>query len=452
MSRRLEAQGPSAGSAGRLPPGPLLFAPLAFARDACGYYARCARRFGDPFTLRTQFGALVITGHPEGLRAMFTAPPDRLAVFAGKVVEPFLGPTSLMLTSGERHRRDRQLVMPPFHGARTAAYSDLILEHTRRAIAGWRPATPLVAQREMQHLTLGIILELLFGEGAGDRFAALRGDLERSQEVLHPLVVFLVPLRRDLGLGPWGRFRRAVARVDAAIYAAIAERRASGAPGDDVLGLLLAARFAGGGELSDGEVRDQVVSLIAAGHETLASALAWALYWLHREPETLSRLAAEVDALGDAPSPEAIAALPYLQAVCSETLRLNPVAPEATRLLLQPLEFMGYRLPAGVAVGSVATLVHMRPELYPEPEAFRPERFLERRYTAFEFIPFGGGAHRCIGAGLAMHEMKLVLATLLRRCRFRLAAGGPARASRKSIIYGPGTTVVLHYDGPRRTA
>ena len=228
------------------------------------------------------------------------------------------------------------------------------------------------------------------------------------------LLVYYPPLRRTFGgLGPWRRFTQIATRVDQLLVDAITSRRRGGEERDDILSLLLAAGADEGRALTDAEVRDEVITLLLAGHETVAIALAWAFYWLHRQPDVLPRLQAELHALGHPPSPDALVHLPYLRAVCAEALRLYPVVGAITRRLRQPMTLRGYRLPAGTAVGAALPLIHLDPMRYPDPLHFRPERFLERTYTPYEFLPFGGGARRCVGAAFAVAEMAIVLGSLL---------------------------------------
>jgi cytochrome P450 len=226
-------------------------------------------------------------------------------------------------------------------------------------------------------------------------------------------------------------------RLDALTYSAIARRRAGGG-GDDILGLMLSARYDDGSAMSDREIRDQLLTLVFAGHETSGIALAWAVNWIERTPSVRDRLLVELSALGDDPTPTALAAAPYLEAVCHETLRLYPVVGEVVRLLRAPLTLGAWTIPAGVPVSAGIALVHARADLYPEPEAFRPERFLERRKLApHEYLPFGGGARRCIGAAFALYEMKVVLGTLLARYRFTLARSEPERPVMRNLAMGP---------------
>ncbi|MCU1330499.1 MAG: cytochrome [Bryobacterales bacterium] len=426
----------------RLPAGPRSTVVLAarYLHDACAYYARCESRYGDPFTLPTPFGPLVVTGAPEGIQTIYTADPDTFDIFAKSSVEPFLGASSLMLSTGETHSRNRRLLLPRFHGRHIDQFAAAMAEAAARAMARWRPGKSFVAQDEMHHISLDIILKVFFGAKA-EILAPIEDALLIAQQSITPAITFLPCIRHQFaGLGPWARFRRAMENFDRVIFQMIREARLQPSE-DNILGLLLTARYEDGEGLSDVAVRDEIVSLVAAGHETLASALAWALYWLHREPAALTRLREETADVGT--NFERLFALPYMDAVCNETLRLCPILPEVTRLLRRPLKLLGYTLPAGVGVASVATLVHMREDLYPQAHEFRPERFLSRKYSPFEFVPFGGGTHRCLGASFAIFEMKIVLAKILRDCRLRLLTPGPIRPRRRSVPFGPQRGVVF---------
>ena len=247
-------------------------------------------------------------------------------------------------------------------------------------------------------------------------------------------------LRRPfLGVGPYARMVRVRDRLDALTYDAIARRRArdGDGAGDDVLGLMLSARYDDGSAMSDREIRDQLLTLVFAGHETSGIALAWAVNWLARTPPVRDRLLAELSALGDDPAPGPLAAAPYLEAVCHETLRLYPVVGEVVRLLRTPLTVGTWTIPAGVAVSAGIALVHARADLYPAHERFQPERFLERKFAPHVYLPFGGGARRCIGAAFGLYEMKVVLGTLLARYRFTLARREPERPVMRNLAMGP---------------
>ncbi|MBJ6762579.1 cytochrome P450 [Myxococcaceae bacterium JPH2] len=434
----------------QLPPGPrsATLATLHYTLDAYGYYSKCLKKYGDPFLYPSLYGPLVVTGSPEGIRAIFSADPDTFEVFGRKAVEPLFGPASIFLVTGQRHKRSRRLLMPPLHGARMHKYGMLMMEAALTCAERWRTGDPFVARETMQEVSIQIILRAVFGASL-ERSERLREAILETDRTINPLIVVFEAVRRNFGgVGPWARFQRALQKLDAVVYEEIAERRkASG--GEDILSLLLAARHEDGTGLTDPEVRDELLSLVTAGHETTAIALSWALYWVHRQPEVRERLLAELDALSVDATPDAIAALPYLDAVCSETLRLYPIIPEVTRLLRKPLVLGGYTVPEGMGVGAITALAHMREDTFPSAEAFNPERFLARTYSPFEFMPFGGGARRCIGVAFAMYEMKLVLAAILRRYALRLETDAPVRPVRRSVPVGPRGGVVMRLEGMR---
>jgi cytochrome P450 len=399
-----------------LPPGPraMPWTMLGFVRDPYAFFATQYRRYGDPCTLGTYQGSIVITGDPELVRAVFTADADTFEPWGTSLLLPFLGVRSLLMSSGEPHRRDRKLLTPPFHGSRMRAYGRIIMdvtrEQTRTLGAGWEGGVHAITTA----ISLDVIVRAVFGlEQPGKRESA-SGVIKRDVEAMVPSLMFLPPLRkRFFGLGPWARFERSRRELDALLYAEIASRRGSETPGEDILSLILAARYDDGSAMSDAEVRDQLITLLAAGHETTATSLAWALYWTHRTPALAAELRAEIAALGPSPEPDAIAALPLLDATCTETLRLHPIIPEVARRLRVPFTLGGYTLAPGTGVAVTMGTMHVDPRLYPDPLAFDPRRFLGTKPSPFAYAPFGGGSRRCLGAAFAIYEMKLVLATIL---------------------------------------
>lgn len=420
-------------------PGPRL-GPLAsyrFAVDPYGFFAVCKRRHGDPFQFRLGGRPLVVTGEPELARAIFTMDPDATRSFGTEHLGPVIGEHSLIVESGARHRRDRKLLTPPFHGARMRSYGGIIREASLRHAAAWKVGEPFVMQRTTQAISLDVIVQAVFGvtdPGESARFGeALLGVLE----ALHPILLFSRLAQRDLGpLTPWRRFAAARARADAMTRAQLAARRQRPG-GEDILSLMLAVRDDDGHGLGDDELVDQLHTLLFAGHETTAIALAWAFYWLLRTPAVLARLREEITGAGPDPDPETVAALPYLDAVCHEVLRLWPIIPMAPRTLVRPLQLGPYALAAGTAIAVGTTLIHEHPDLYPEPHVFRPERFEARKFSPFEFTPFGGGHRRCIGAAFAIYEMKQVLAALVPAHELRLVGGEPVRPVRRNLSLGP---------------
>ncbi|PCC71736.1 Cytochrome P450 [Nannocystis exedens] len=419
-------------------PGPRL-APLAayrFAVDPYGFFAACSRRYGDPFAFHLGGKRLVVTGQPELARIIFTMDPDATRSFGTEHLAAVLGRHSLIVVSGERHRRDRKLLTPPFHGARMRSYGAIIREATRRHAGAWRVGEPFVMQRTTQAISLEVIVRAVFGVTDPERTAEVGEALVGAIEALHPSLLFSRVLQRDLGpLSPWRRFAAVRARAEALTRSQIAARRAE--PGDDILSLMLAVRDEDGRALGDDELVDELHTLLFAGHETTAIALAWAISWLLRAPSVFARLRAELVALGPDPDYEAVAALPYLDAVCHEVLRLWPILPMAPRTLVKPLQLGRYELAPGTGIAVGTALLHQDPTLYPDPHVFRPERFLGRKVSPFEFTPFGGGHRRCIGAAFALYEMKQALAVLVPEYDLRLVDAAPPRPVRRNLSLGP---------------
>ncbi len=401
-----------------LPPGPStlpLLQTRAWLREPFPFLDRCRAEHGHTFSLRLfGYAPMVMTGDPALVHAVFTGDPAVLLAGKGNdVLVPFLGEHSLLTMDGPRHARDRRLMTPPFHGQRMRAYGAAIQAATRKAVAGWGPGE-LPTHATLQAVSLEVILRAVFGIEEEARLAESGAALAELLERTTPALLFLGFLRKDLGpWSPWGRYLRQRAEAERIVGGEVRRRRDT--PGEDILSLLLAARDEAGAALSAEELYGELVTLLIAGHETTANALAWALGWLGSERAVHDRLVAEID--GADADPEALAKLPYLGAFCNEVLRLHPVFPIVRRVLGAPWSLGPWELPEGVSVAPCIHLVHTREDLYPEPRRFRPERFLERTYGASEFIPFGGGARRCIGAAFALYEMKIALATILRTVR-----------------------------------
>jgi cytochrome P450 len=406
-------------TSGPLPPGPRLPAPLQsllWVLRPIPFAEWCRRRYGDVFTLRSYvYGNVVMVADPDVAGEVFTGDPELFrGGEANSLLEPVAGPRSLLLLDGDRHLRERRLLLSPFHGERLARHRDLIAGVARNEVERWPTGGPLRLRPRLQLVTLRVILQVMFGASEARRL----GELVRLLPEIFDLdvVVMFVPwLRRDLGRrSPWGRFRRARDRVDAILYREIARGRAERgrAERDDVLSLLLEARDEDGRPLSDSELRDELVTLLLAGHETTATALAWTFERLVRHPKALARLRAELDGGGER----------YLEAVVKETLRDRPVVSDVGRRLAGSAMVGGFQIPAGTLVMPSIALVHLAADSYPDPHSFRPERFLDRQPEPYTWIPFGGGARRCLGASLAMFEMKTIVPIVLERLDLRPAA------------------------------
>jgi cytochrome P450 family 110 len=379
-----------------------------------------ARRYGDMFTLGAPSGAaMVVCSNPKYVQKIFSNPGLFDAGSGNLLLRFLLGEQSLILLDGDRHQRQRQLLTPPFHGERMRAYGELIWETTEQIIDQWKPGQPFTVRAPMQDITLRVILRAVFGLAEGERFDQLKQLLTELLESLSsPLsasLLFFPVLRKDLGAwSPWGRFLRLKQQVADLLYAEIRERRSQpDSSRTDILSLLLTARDQEGQPMSDEELHDELMTLLVAGHETTASALSWALYWVFTQPNVLDKLLQELDMLGNDRNPTAIAQLPYLNAICQETLRLYPIAMFAfPRIVKTPITWDEYEFDPGVWLVPCIYLLHQRPDVYPEPKQFKPERFLERQFSPFEYLPFGGSNRRCIGMAFAQFEMKLVLAAI----------------------------------------
>ncbi|WP_054815235.1 cytochrome P450 [Nocardia arizonensis] len=408
------------------PPRLVALHALAAGVDFDSYFRWRRSREGDPFYVRFPgLGAALFTGTPAGAAEVFRAPVELLEPPRPNPIEPLVGSASLILSSGERHRADRALLTPAFHRARVRELGRVIRDSALDEIGraeSWRPGARVDSRAAARAITLRVILGAVFGGddiARRDDYAAAVTDFLDAFSA--PLM--LVPALRmgAFGQTPWDRFRAARERLDRLIRADIAYRRETARPGDtDILATLLAARRADGAAISDDELCDQVRTLIVAGHETTATSLVWALLHLHRNPSALARLRAEIRELGTGADPTEMAALPYLDAVCQETLRLHPPVPIVLRQLTGPLAIRGVALSAGDIVGVTVPLLHSDRDVWSDPRRFRPERFLERRYGPFEYAPFGGGHRRCVGATLADYELRIVLATILGRVRLAL--------------------------------
>lgn len=425
-----------------------LFDPITFLED-------CTDRFGSIFSVKLLGGNfMTIISDPAGVADLFALNPTTFESGAlGKLLEPLVGLDSLLLLDGPEHRRHRKLLLPPFHGERMTAYGQLICDLTRQQTAAWQTGSVIPARQVTQAITLKTILKAVFGLVEGDRYAQIQVLTARILDSLgSPLsssLLFLPALQQDWGAwSPWGYFLRQRAMLDALLYAEITERRAESdanlAERTDILSLLLAARDEAGAPMTDREIRDELMTMLLAGHETTATALAWALWWLSCNPEMADRVRAEVAALGEQPEPMAIARLPYLNAVCQETLRLYPVVLTGTpRRLLEPATIGDRAYPAGTILLAGIYPIHHREDLYPNSDQFRPDRFLERSFANSEFLAFGGGTRSCIGMAFAQFEMKLALATVLMDWSFTYAGGPPPRPSRRGVTMGPSGKVPL---------
>ncbi len=419
------------------PPGPTEAPAIQTARwllRPIAFMESCRRRYGDAFSV-SFLGferPLVMLSDPEAIRALYTAHEHGLPPGRSVALLPVMGPGSVLLLEGQEHLARRKLMLPPFHGERMRSYEATVRDVTERELDSWSDGNTFAIHPRMQAITLDVILKAVFGVTDPARDARLHDRLPSLLgDTASPALQFRVLLSRRLGRGdPLAGLRELLVEVDELLLAEIAERRGDPAAAErqDILSLLVAARFEDGSEMSDREVRDQLVTLLLAGHETTATALAWTFDLLLRNPATLARLTAEVDG-GEEDT--------YLRAVISESLRLRPVVPLAGRRLASDLNVDGLSLPAGTDVTPAIWLTHTRADLYPEPYAFKPERFLEDSPTTYGWVPFGGGIRRCLGAAFAEMEMRVVLETILQRRVLSPAGSRAERVTRRNVTFSP---------------
>jgi cytochrome P450 len=436
-----------------LPPGPRtpsVVQVVQWLRRPIPMLEACSQRYGDVFTLRfPAYDPLVLCSDPAAVKAVFTGDPEVLrGGEANVVIAPFVGVDSLLLADGARHRRKRRLLMPPFHGERMQVYGDIMRAITDRAIDAWPVGRPFPVHAEMQSVTLDVILRAVFGLDEGAQMDALRGRLVEGATTVtdHPMLM-LKALQRDLGpLTAWRRVLQLRDESDAILFAEFARRRSEQRTDrTDVLSLLMAARDEDGEPMSDSELRDEMVTLLLAGHETTATTLAWVLQYVLADRDVHARLRAEAEAWNREDRAPGSGDLPYLDAVIKETQRLMPIIPFVGRRLQNPMEIGGHVLPAGVVVAPCIYLAQRRAEVWDDATEFKPERFLAKRPSPYEFFPFGGGARACLGAAFAALEMKIVLARILARVELRAAPGYRVRIVRRGIAFAPseGMPVVL---------
>ncbi len=420
----------------KLPPGPRMptsLQTLGWGARPLPFMERCRERYGDVFTLRIRNeNTWVFLCDPEDIKRVFTGDPSVLrAGEANAVLKPVVGPRSVLLLDEPTHMAHRKLMLPPFHGERMARYDQLMVDLARENIVRWPIGEPFALLPRMQEITLEVIVRAVFGIAEAQR-------LERMRGVLRGMIDWVTNPRRLAALALLGpariernrRFRAAMDPVDEVVLEEIRRRRSEPdlAEREDILSMLVQATYEDGSAMDDRELRDELMTLLVAGHETTATSLSWALERLLRHPEKLARLRAEIQA-GEGEE--------YLDAVVKETLRLRPVLPAVVRKLAEPMEFGGHLVPAGVAVAPCIYLMHRREDIYPNPRAFRPERFLERPAGTYTWIPFGGGVRRCLGASFAQLEMKRVLQTVLSDVQLAPAEPRSERVVRRSITLNP---------------
>ena len=415
--------------------------------DPFGFYRRYRAKHGSWFVMRiVPFGEVHVTDDPEAVRMLLRADPDEMrageANSIGDALPPLLGPRSVLLLDGAEHLRHRKLLLPPFHGDRMRAYEEVMREAARASIAQWPVGTPFALRPRMQGITLDIILRAVFGVHGERRLGQFREGISAILDFGGEQILLTPPFRRNIGRPWWRRFVRARKHLDGLIHEEIAARREAGDAESraDVLSMLLAATTDEGAALTDGELRDELVTLLVAGHETTATALSWTLDLLLSDPGRRARLEAEI-AGGDGDE--------YLRAVVDESLRVRPVVVDFARKASGPTEIAGRLIPAGAIIGPSSYLVNGNPDVYDAPREFRPERWLDgARPSQTAFITFGGGVRRCLGAAFAQFEMRIVLSEILAQTTLRPASRRPEHAVLRNVTMAPARGVRAILDAP----
>ena len=428
-----------------LPTAAAAFETFEYMLRPAAYVARRRKRDGDVFTVRTLNLQGVAVCTPALAKEVFALDPEAYDSFATGM-EGIFGPRSLFSTAGTTHRHQRKLLNPRFHGAHVRGFSETMRAVARKHFAAaQKKSGRAVTMSELgQAISLDVILETVFGGGGGVDLAAAREVLAKMLHGFSPLAIFSKAVRTRL-FPPWRRFVDRRNAFDALVADGIRARRAASEPGTDILGMLVAARYEDGTAMADAEIRDHLLTLLIAGHETTAISIAWGVYWLLRDARVLATLRKELAALGPNPPVEALLKAPYLGAVCDETLRIRPIVTDVVRPLLRPVQLGGRTIPAGKGIVVLLQAILTDPAVFPEPERFRPERFLGHRHAASEFLPFGGGHRRCLGAAFAENEMRLVLGTLVAEWDLELVLRKPERAVRRNVTMGPERGVPVRF-------
>ncbi len=425
-----------------LPLGPVgrLRPTLKLIRDPHSALNEWRSTYGDPFFVHALNGPVVITGRADLIQEIFAHDATHYDPFATKALAPILGRGSMLCLAGSAHRRERKLIMPMFHGDRMRSYATIMQQAAHEAMQS-------VAQAEFNMLdvttkiSLKVIVEAIFGGEDSQTITKLMRLARNAIRDTSPLLFFSPKFHfRFLGLSPWDRFLRAQRRLREAFNVELARRANSSAHRDDIMTMLTQANYEDGSRIEPNDAYDELGTFLFAGHETTAIALAWAVYHLYTHPASLQRLRQELRDAGEM-APEVLAGQPFLKAVVQETLRMHPVVTEVIRLLNVPMKLAEYDLPAGTAVAPAVVLAHYNEKVFESPNDFRPERFLNRKYTSAEYLPFGGGHRRCAGAAFATYEMAIALGTIIANYELELQESQPVIPKRRNVTMGPSSGI-----------
>ena len=426
------------------PQAPALIQLLQWTADPIALMETSQAIYGDPFTLEfRKDNPFVFLSSPDTIQEILSR--DNKYFDGGKgndLLLPLVGEHSILLTDGQTHARQRKLIFPPFHGEKIRYYGEAMANITEKVAQNWEKGKPFSIRASMQEITLEVIIKTVFGISNSERYQQLKTRLMKSLElaggsVLRSSLLFLPSLQQDFPGSPWRSFLQRQKSINELLQAEIEERRKQEA-GNDVLSLLLSARDEDGNPMSDEELRNQLITLLFAGHETTATALAWAFYWLHKFPEVRKKVLAELATISDPSDIKELNQLPYFDAVCNETLRIYPVAIITfPRIAKSTLTIGDYEYPPEAVLAPCIYLLHHREDIYPNSKQFKPERFLEQEFSPYEFMPFGGGNRRCIGDAFAPMEMKIVIATILKQYQLTLAEKKPVKPVRRGVTVAP---------------
>ncbi|KAF3890914.1 MULTISPECIES: cytochrome P450 [Nostocales] len=452
----------------KLPQGPKTPAWLLrmqFAANPLAWMDTLSKRYGDIFTIVSGSTPIVFVGNSQGMKQIFTSTEIVAAGELNQGAAPLVGNNGLLLLDGLRHRHRRKLLMPPLHGNRIQVYGQRICAITDTVMSQYQAGKAFLSYPTMQTITVQVILDTLLGLQTGERYEQFRQLLPTlmnyARSALVETSLSFRFLQQDLGRwSPWGYFLYLWRQFDQLLYAEINERRHLQASNStslytestDVLSELIFACDETGQRMTNEDVRDLLPSLLFGGRDASATAITWALYWIHSLPTVRDRLLKELDSLGESSDPLRIVELPYLSAVCHEALRIYPTQIVTfPRRVESPVELMGYELSPGTLLFGCIYLTHQNSDLYPQPKLFQPERFLERQFSPYEFLPFGGGARRCPGEALALFEMKLVLATILSHYQLALAKKQPEQPKAQGANYPPASGLKMVMLGQRKS-
>ncbi|NJL61217.1 MAG: cytochrome P450 [Methylacidiphilales bacterium] len=434
---------------------------LQWIADPVKFMDNAVQQYPDIFTAEiVGFGdTVVFVNHPQGIQEILNSDRNNFIAIgeANKVLRPVVGDYSILMMEREQHRRRRQFLMPSFHGEKMRIYGELMCGLTEEVLSQLPQGKPFSAHAAMQEISLQVILKAVLGLSGGERCKKLKNLLPQMllslfHSSLTSTLLFFPFLQHNLGgWSPWAKFVHQRQEIGELLYAEICERRRQGnLNGVDILSLLISSKDKAGEGMTDFELRDELITLIVAGYETTATAMAWGLYWIHQQLNVREKIIAEIDSLDNVSDPMSIFRLPYLTAVCNESLRIHPITPFTfPRQVQETTQLLGNTLEPGMIVQGCIYLAHQREDLYPQAKQFRPERFLEREFSLYEFLPFGGGARRCIGETLAIFEMKLVLATILSRYQLELVDKQPEKLKRRGPTLAPGNGVKMIITGQR---